>query len=165
MRRKPLKFKAFLTAFCVISIFSCAISAQETEISRRDVPPAVLSAFNKDYPNAKVLEWEKEIHGGRLYYEAETVDGKVARDIMYSPDGSTAQVEEKVAPRDLPQAVTDAVKQQYPNATIRSANKVTHLGVTEYALSMSGASPSKLVLSSDGTVVSKEGKKALDRNQ
>ena len=165
MRREPLKIKTFFTAFCAISIFASAVSAQETEISRRDVPPAVLSAFSKDYPNAKVLEWEKEIQGGTLYYEAETVDGKLARNIMYSPDGSTAQVEEKVAPKDLPQTVTDAVKQQYPNATVRSANKVTHLDVTEYSLSMSGSAPSKLVLSSDGTIVSKEGKKALDRNQ
>jgi hypothetical protein len=93
------------------------------------------------------------------------VDGKVARNVLYSPDGSTAQAEEKIAPKDLPQAVTDAVKQQYPAASVRSAYKVSHLDATEYALSMSGgASPSKLVVSAQGTIVSTEGKKALDRN-
>lgn len=155
-----MKIKAFFTAFCAISI----IFAQETEVSRKDVPPAVLSSFSKAYPNAKVLEWEKEIHGGKLYYEAETVEEKVARNVLFSPDGSTVQIEEKVAPKDLPLVVADSVKQQYPGATIRSAYKVSHLDVTEYALTMSGASPSKLVVNTEGLIVSKEGKKALYRN-
>ena len=159
-----MKIKAILIVCCAVILFTCVAFAQETEVSRKDVPPAVLSTFNKDYPNAKVLEWEKEIHGGKLYYEAETIDGKIARNVMYSLDGSTAQVEEKVTPKDLPETVADAVKQQYPSARIRSAYKVSHLDVTEYALSMSGASPSKLVVSTEGIIVSKEGKKALDRN-
>ena len=84
---------------------------------------------------------------------------------MYSPDGTTAQVEEKIAIKDLPQAVGDIVKQQYPRATIRSAYKVSHLNATEYGLSMGGSgSPAKLVVSTEGIIVSKEGKKALDGN-
>jgi hypothetical protein len=83
---------------------------------------------------------------------------------MYAPDGSTAQVEEKIAPKDLPQAVTDTLKQQFPGATIRSGYKVARLGAIEYALTMSRPSQSKLILSSDGMIISREGKKALDRN-
>lgn len=159
-----MKIKTVFATFCAITVLCCAAHAQETEVSRKDVPPAVLATFNKDYPQAKVLEWEKEIHGGKVYYEAETIDGKVARNVLYAPDGSTAQVEEKIVPKDLPQAVTDTLQQQFSGATIRSGYKVSHLGVTEYALTMSGPSPSKLILTSDGTLVSKEGKKALDRN-
>lgn len=159
-----MKVKVFVVACCLALVFICEASAQETEVSRKDVPPAVLSSFSKDYSTAKVLEWEKEIHGGKLYYEAETVDGKVARNVLYSPDGSTAQVEEKVATKDIPQIVLDAVRQQYPNSNVRSAYKVTHVNVIEYALSMSGTSPSKLVVSNDGKIVSTEGKKDLDRN-
>lgn len=77
--------------FLAAALLSYSASAQETEISRKDVPPVVLAAFNKVYGSAKVLEWEKEIYGGKLYYEAETVDGKVSRNILYSPDGTVAR--------------------------------------------------------------------------
>lgn len=160
----PIKYFTMLAAVASIAI-CCTVSAQETEISRRDVPTAVLAAFEKAYPNAKVLEWEKEIHSGKLYYEAETVDGKVPRNILYSPDGVVAQVEEKIAANEIPAAVTESVKRQYPNASIRSAEKVTRNGTAEYALGLKGANQKKIVMRADGTIASKEGKKAIDRNE
>lgn len=156
--------KHFSMLVAVVSI-CCAVSAQETEISRRDVPPAVLAAFGKAYPNAKVLEWEKEIHSGKLYYEAETVDGKMPRNILYSPDGDVAQVEEKIAAKEIPGAVVEGVKRQYPKATVSTAEKVTHNGATEYVLKLKGANQKSAVIRADGTVASSEGKKAIDRNQ
>ncbi len=129
--------------FLAAALLSYSASAQETEISRKDVPPVVLAAFNKVYGSAKVLEWEKEIHGGKLYYEAETVDGKVSRNILYSPDGTVAQVAAKITPQDLPAAVMDSMKVQFPNATVRSAYKVTHADTVEYGLSLSGSKQKK----------------------
>ena len=154
-----------LTMLAAVAPICFAVSARETEISRRDVPPVVLAAFDKAYPSAKVLEWEKEIHSGKLYYEAETVDGKVPRNILYSPDGTVAQVEEKIAASEVPAAVVQGVTRQDPNATISTAAKVTHNGVMEYALNLKGANQKRVVMSADGTVASSEGKKAIDRNQ
>lgn len=155
----------YFTMLAAIASICCAVSVQETEISRKDVPPAVIATFEKAYPNAKVLEWEKEIHSGKLYYEAEIVDGKVPRNILYSPDGIVAQVEEKIAASEIPAAVVEGVKRQYPNASIRSAEKVTRNGFTEYALELKGANQKKIAMRVDGTVASNEGKKAIDRNQ
>jgi len=93
------------------------------------------------------------------------VDSKVPRNILFLPDGTVAQVAEKIAPKGLPAPVTDAVKRQYPNATIRSAMKVTHADVVEYGLALSGGNQKRVVISGDGTVASTEGKKALERNQ
>lgn len=156
--------KHFSVLVAVASI-CCTVYAQETEISRRDVPPAVLAAVEKAYPNAKVLEWEKEIHSGKLYYEAEAVDGKVPRNILYSPDGGVAQITEKVGISDIPAPVVEGVKRQYPKASIRSAQKVTNGEVVEYALSLNGANQKRVVIRADGTIASSEGKTAVDRNQ
>ena len=60
-----------LTMLVAVASICCALSAQE-DIPRRDVPAAVLAAYDKAYPGAMVLEWDKEIHSGKLYYEAET---------------------------------------------------------------------------------------------
>ena len=56
------------------------------------------------------------------------------------------------------------MKRQYPNATVRSASKVTNNGTAEYALELKGAKQKKVVMCSDGTIASSEGKKAIDRN-
>jgi hypothetical protein len=160
-----MKFIQHATMFVAVTFICCLAQAQETEISHRDVPPVVLAAFEKVYASAKVLEWEKEIYNGKLYYEAETVDGKVPRNILYSPDGTVAQIVEKIAPGDLPSAVTEGVKRQYPNATIRGSQKITYADATEYGLSLSGSKQKKVMMSADGTVASAEGKTAIERNQ
>lgn len=159
-----MKLIKFSTMFVAAAVLCCAVSAQETEIKRKDVPPIVLAAFDKTYSTAKVLEWEKEIHGGKLYYEAETVEGKVSRNVLYAPDGTLVQVAEKTAAADVPAPIVQAVKRQYPNASIRAAYKVTHADVVEYGLSLSGGGPKKLVVNADGTIASTEGKTALERN-
>lgn len=154
--------KHFTMLIAVVSICS-VLSAQETEISRRDVPPPILAAFDKAYPRAKVLEWEKEIHNGKVYYEAETVDGKIPRNVLYSPDGTVAQIEEKIAVSEIPPAVAQAVKKNYSNSTIRSAHKVTQGDMVEYALGLRGGNPKEVVIRADGTIASNEGKTAIDR--
>lgn len=136
-----MKLIKYSTIFVVTAVLCCAASAQETEFNRKDVPPVVLAAFDKTYSTAKVLEWEKEIHGGQIYYEAETVEGKVSRNVLYAPDGILAQVIEKVTLKDLPPSVTEGVKRQYSTATIRAAYKVTHADTVEYGLSLRGAAP------------------------
>jgi hypothetical protein len=155
----------YFTMLVAVASICCAVSAQETEISRKEVPSAVLASFDKAYPTAKVLEWEKEIHSGKLYYEAETVDGKVPRNILYSPDGTIAQTVEKIAATDIPPAVGQGLKRELPNAAIRSAQKVTNGQAVEYALELKGGNQKKVVMRADGTIASNEGKKAIDRGQ
>ena len=157
---KPTKY---FTMIVFAVVLCCAASAQETEIKRKDVPRIILAAFDKAYSTVKVLEWEKEIHGGKLYYEAETVDGKISRNLLYAPDGTLAQITEKVDSMALPVAVTDRIKQQYPTATIRAAYKVTHADLIEYSIALSGRGPKKIVANAEGTIVSTDGKTALER--
>jgi len=159
-----MKLATCFPLFLAAAVLSCTVSAQETEIKRKDVPPVVLAAFDNAYSSVKVLEWEKEIHGGKLYYEAETVDGKVSRNVLYSPDGTLAQIAEKVSLQELPAAVTESVKRQYTNASIRAAFRISHANLVEYGLSLSGGGPKKVVVNADGTIASTEGKTALERN-
>ena len=93
------------------------------------------------------------------------LDGKVPRNILYTPDGTAVNVEEGIAVKDIPAAVVEAVKRQYPDASIRSAEKVTHGDVLEYKLALKGGNQKKVVMRADGTVASSGGKTAIDRDQ
>jgi hypothetical protein len=156
-----------LKLYLIVATLACAAAAvwaQETEVAKKDVPPPVLAAFNKEYPNAKVLEWEKEIHSGKQYYEAETVDGKVARNVMYTPDGRLVLTEEKITVNEVPAAVTDSVRKQFPKALITGAKKYAGDGGVEYALDLKGANQKRVVIRGNGTLASADGKVAIDRN-
>lgn len=129
------------------------VRGQDEKVSSRDVPEVVRKAFANAYPTATVKNWDKEKFEGKPVYEAESTDGKVNRNVMYSPDGKVVQIEETMQVSELAVAITDAVKKESPNAVISSAEKVTHGDAVEYKLSLKNASKKRLVLRADGTVV------------
>jgi uncharacterized membrane protein YkoI len=89
------------------------------------LPPAVLSAFKSSYPNAVIKGTSKETEKGITYYEVESVDGKLNRDLLYTADGKAAEIEEAVLPESLPPAVQQALAKAYPGFKILKAEALT----------------------------------------
>lgn len=85
------------------------------------LPPTVLDAFKKAYPKAVIRGASKETEKGVTYYEVESVDGKMNRDLLYTADGKAVEVEEAVAPGALPAAVVKALDKAYPGCKILKA--------------------------------------------
>jgi hypothetical protein len=70
--------------------------AQEKKANKKTpTPAAVLSAFKKAYPDAVIMSTDKELTGGKTYYEVESVDGSTRRDLLYLPDGTVYEKEGK----------------------------------------------------------------------
>ena len=131
------------------------LRGQEQKVSSRDVPEAVRTAFAKAYPTAKVGNWDKEIKDGKVVYEAEGVtDGKISRNVMYSADGNVVQIEETMPVTDLPVSITGPVSKQYPKAVIQSAERRMHGESVEYVLKLKGATIKKVVVDSEGKIIS-----------
>src|SRR5438034_10294795 len=95
-------------AALVTGLFALGIStvAQEKKVAEKDVPKAVLAAFKSTYPNATIRGYSREKENGKVYYEIECMEGETGRDILYNPDGAVAEIEETIAPSDLPPAVS-----------------------------------------------------------
>jgi uncharacterized membrane protein YkoI len=85
------------------------------------LPPTVLDAFKKAYPKAVIRGASKETEKGVTYYEVESVDGKMNRDLLYTADGKAVEVEEAIAPGALPAAVVKALAKAYPGYKILKA--------------------------------------------
>ncbi len=124
--------------------------AQEQAIKSKDVPNAVVSAVGKAYPNAKIRGWEKEMKGGKAFYEASVMDGAVKRDVLFTADGTQVEAEETIAVNQLPSAVRGAIQTKYPRATIRGAEKLTKGQDTLYEVALTNASTKEVVLTADG---------------
>jgi uncharacterized membrane protein YkoI len=88
------------------------------------VPKAVMDAIKARFPNAKINSVEKEVEDGKVVYDIElTHDGrKYEMDIH--EDGTVIEIEKEVAPKDLPEAVTKALKAKFPKATIKEVMEV-----------------------------------------
>jgi uncharacterized membrane protein YkoI len=99
--------------------------AGEKELKKDQVPKAVISAFEKAFPNAKGLEFEEELFEGKTTaYEVEyKKDGK-EYDFLYSAEGVLLQKEEDIDVKTLPDPVVQAILKAHPKAKIKEAEKL-----------------------------------------
>jgi hypothetical protein len=139
--------------------------AQEKTIRKKDVPAAVISAFQKAYPDAKMKGFAAETEHGTLYYEVESVRGKQTVDALLLPDGTFYEIEEAMTAKDLPAAVSGAVKAKHPKAKFQKAEKVTRGTEISYDLSATeGKSKISLTIDPNGKIL-KEATKELKKEQ
>ena len=108
-----------------IGFFSLSAAAQEKKITAKQVPAAVITAFKNSYPNATIRGYAQEKEKGKVFYEIESREGTTKRDILYTADGTVAEIEESIAVTDLPAAAQESIHQKYPRAVISIAEKTT----------------------------------------
>lgn len=99
--------------------------ASGTEVNKNEIPKAVLEAFQKTYPNAKEVEFEKETSKGKTVYEAEFKESDREYEVLFDADGVILQIEETLDVKSLPEPIAQAISKAYPKATIEDAEKIT----------------------------------------
>lgn len=99
-------------------------NASEEDVSKHQVPKAILGAFEKAYPNAQEVEFEKKIVAGKAVYEVEYTENGREYEILYDSDGVILQMEETLDVKALPEPIVQAISKAYPKATIEDAEKV-----------------------------------------
>ncbi len=148
-----------LTACLILSVVVAAstFSAQEKKISKKDVPAVILSAFANAYPHAQIKGTLTEVENGTTYYEIESLDGKQARDLLYLADGTISEIEEVVASGMLPAPVIAAMRNEFAEAKIAKAEKVTKGKDVSYEIHVtSGAKKGSAVVDAFGKILKKK---------
>jgi hypothetical protein len=149
----------------VLVVLGIDANAQEKKISKKEVPQAVISAFEKVYPKATMRGFAREVERGKVYYEVESVDGNTTRDLLYSADGTVYEIEEGVATGDLPEAVKSAISAKYPDGKILKAEKTTHGTAMQYEIRIqSGKSRVGMTVDPAGKVI-EEKKSSSDKGK
>jgi uncharacterized membrane protein YkoI len=153
----------FFVAVLACGLCSDALATESTskdserEIKKNDLPPAVLTAFTKSYPNAKIKEVGMEMEDSTTYYEIESKDGKTKRSLLFTADGTLKEIEEAMKTDDLPEAVKNAIQREYPKGKIKRAEKIIEEGVTSYELVVkSGKEKYEVALSAEGAITKTE---------
>ena len=157
------------TAVLVLSAFVAAFPKEaskvrdETKLDKKDLPVAVIAAFQKAYPKATIEGASKEVKDSVQYYEVESKDGKTERSILYQQDGSVFEIEEQVQTASLPEPVKAAVGKDFPKGKIDKAEKITRGATVEYEITVAtGKEKAEVLLDNTGKVIKSEKASATD---
>jgi uncharacterized membrane protein YkoI len=138
-------------------------AGQEQRISPDQVPQKVMDALKARFPGAEITSVEKENEGGKVVYDFEfKVKGhKYESDI--DENGTMLEFEKEIPVKDLPAAVTRALKAKYPGATFKEAMEVNRVTgkdakLDHYEVTIRANGKSKEVtVSLDGKKIEEEG--------
>ncbi len=163
------KFYHLSFTVMLIFIFTASINlfAKEKKISEKEVPAAVLKSFHSTYPNAKIKGLSTEIEKGIKYFEIESMDGTVRRDLLYMNSGKVAEIEETILSSELPKGAIQSINKKIPGGKIERSEKVTSGSKITYELSVVGKTGKySVVLNKLGEIskVAKENSKTGDED-
>ncbi len=143
----------FATVAALAFVLALPAAAADKKIEKKDVPAPVLAAFEKAWPTAKAVAYAQETEKGKTFYEIESKDGEMNRDILFSANGSIVEVEETVKEADLPAPVLATVKKMGTGVSIRKAEKETKGAVVTYSIKLKGAKVKEVSLDASGAPV------------
>jgi hypothetical protein len=141
-------------ALIIGAIFLAAsfAAAQERQVKRKDVPIAVLNAFKAAYPTSTIKGYAREREDGKTFYEIESIEGAIGRDVLYNPDGSVAEVEETIAPNDLPSAIQEAIRSRRGAVIVKAEKTVQGDTVSYEVIGKQGRKRFTLEFDADGNL-------------
>jgi hypothetical protein len=143
---KCFRHISMAVCICLIVGLSAEVtSAKDKKISKKQLPAAVLTAFQTAYPHATIKGQSVETEKGKKFYEIESVDGKINRDLLYTADGKVSEIEESVAAGTLPEEVKNTLAKEYPKGKIVKAEKVTHDTLSTYEIHLKTGKKTKSV--------------------
>jgi len=152
------------TLLVLLTFFLLPAAAQEHHIKTSELPEAVVKSFNTNYPNATITGTSIEKEQGVTYYEIESLDGSVRRDLLYTADGRTTEVEERIPVSSLPAAVQKTLQSRFKGHTILRAERTTRDSATTFEVLLSTrAARSEVVLNPSGTIIRTESLKPVPK--
>ena len=137
--------KIILTAMLLL----CAIASS---FAQSKTPQAVSEAFNKKFPNATKVKWEKE---NAKEFEASFNWKGVDYSANYSDTGEWLETESTIVFNDLPKNVQATFNASHPNAKVKEVAKIeTSKGETQFEIEIKqGMKTLELLYNSDGTEI------------
>ena len=110
--------KCIVIACMLVAVTGYAQKKSGKELA---IPAQAKAAFQKTYPTAADVKWEKE--GGD--YEVNFKDGMKVMSAVYDQAGKLKETEEAIPLSELPANATAYIKQHHPKVVIKDAAKIT----------------------------------------
>ncbi|MEI8206257.1 MAG: PepSY domain-containing protein [Kiritimatiellales bacterium] len=138
----------------------------DAKIAVKDLPPAVVQAVQRVFPQGEMKRAEKEEKDKRVSYEVKVVSGEFLYSMETKADGTLIMVErekrlkkhdddgKEIKLADLPESVRAAAAKTFPNGKIKEADCKTKSGRTVYEVEVKDNGVEQIVsVSAEGTVL------------
>jgi uncharacterized membrane protein YkoI len=132
------------------------------KLTPAEIPAAIMHTVKARLPGAQVTSAEKETENGSVVYDLEMKDGGRKYEMDIKEDGTLVEIEKQVMEKDVPEAITNAVKAKYPSATIHEVMEVNKVEGTKETpqhyevVIATGGKDKEVVVSLDGKSVKEE---------
>ena len=150
--------KLFFIMLIVFALISCG-KEQERTVTEKEVPQAVLQAFNNAYAGATIKEYAEEKEDGRTIYEVSCEFENRKIDAVYNPDGTVSAIEEVIPPDALPDVIHQAIAKEFQQFSIELAEEIEEEGKQFFEVKLLNTKDQKkyeLLFAGDGKLVEKE---------
>lgn len=146
-----------LTAFVALAVFLFAACGKDNSVPVKDLPQAIKTYVEANYPGYTLDEAEKETDcSGATVYEVEIEQGEENElELTFDEEGNFLYAESEIGAADLPAAVVNSIATNYAGFTTEETDKLTLAdGSTRYEAELKKGSTEKEVLfDSEGTVI------------
>jgi hypothetical protein len=113
------------SAAVAVLLFASSVVAQEKQIQRADLPPAVEKTVAAQSQGATIKGFSQETEHGQTYYEAEmTVNGH-SKDVLIDTSGAVVEIEEQVALDSVPANVQQGLQAKAGRGKILKVESLT----------------------------------------
>lgn len=132
--------------------------ANAQKVSDKDVPTALKTTLQKNYPNAKEIKWEKENGNYEAEFEVEETDYSLLIDVS----GNILETEIEIKVDALPANAKAYISKNYAGQKIKEATKITdNKGVVTYESEIKGKD---LIFDSNGNFIKEKTEQEKDND-
>jgi hypothetical protein len=111
--------------FIAGTVIANSAIAQEKEIKRSELPPAVEKTVAAQSARATIKGFSKEVEKGQTYYEAEMLVNGHSKDILMDATGAIVEVEEEVTLDALPAEVKAGLQAKAGKGKLVTVESIT----------------------------------------
>lgn len=112
-----------------VAMISSYTFAQKVIIEQKDVPVVVLNSFQRLYPSADVIVWEKN----HKEFVANFTENGMQHAVHFDEKGTKHRTKLVIKEETLPQNVKDYASKNYPKEEFKEVEKITNRNnVTHY---------------------------------
>lgn len=148
----------FILASFISALVLPVFSVQAEKISRDKVPTAVIKNIKIEYPKAKIIEIDKEVHFGEVLYEVKYTINGVKFETLFTPEGLRFGDEVEVPVSELPDAIVKTLQKTFKQLVLEKAEIIVHPdGRIEYEVDVMGDGQEwEIEMTPEGKILLKE---------
>jgi alpha-tubulin suppressor-like RCC1 family protein len=157
MKASRIALASFALGLAVGSGATC-FAKEDAAANLGKAPAAVQATVKKELGKRMLEEFDKEIAGGKLEYEAGYAENGVDHAVIIDATGKVIQREADIEIDKLPPAVAEAIKKAHPDGKVTEAATASSAQVKEfYDVDVKvGTNTHSMDVKADGTLFSDE---------